>query len=126
MSASQFPVLRASSARQATSALARYERHVRRLAATWLDMELYATVSAEMDEIRRFATVVPALAVPCTAVLISHADLIHALWAANQPGAQPCPGEVDRRLEEHLHCIDALARRCVRIGSAASADGQAG
>ena len=122
MSARQLPVIRAKSARQATSALARYERHVRRLAATWLDMELYARVSEEVDEIRRFSAVLPALAYPCTALLISHADLIHALWARSQPSAAPDSGEVDRRLEEHLHCIDALARRCVRLGAVDGTD----
>lgn len=109
MSASHHPVMRAT-ALQAVAALARYERHVRRLAATWLDMELYQTVSEELDEIRKCCDVLPQVMLPWTALLISHSDLIHALWRS-----QGGTGEDARRqLQDHLACIDALARRCLR------------
>ena len=116
MSASHFPVVRAT-AMQAATALARYERHVRSLATTWLDMELYATVSEEIDEVKGHVDLLPGMATRCTSLLISHAALVHALWANGQPGAEDGSADVASRLEEHLECIDALARRCLRLAS---------
>jgi hypothetical protein len=114
MSASHFPAVRATALHAAT-ALARYERHVRKLAATWLDMELYRTVSEEIDEIQRDCTMLPDVAAPWAALLVSHADLVHALWRSTQTAtpAGPAP-DVRPQLERHLACIDALARRCLR------------
>lgn len=115
MSASHFPAVRATALHAAT-ALARYERHVRKLAATWLDMELYRTVSQEIDEIQRDCTMLPDVAAAWAALLVSHADLVHALWRSTQPAtpAGPAP-EVRPQLEQHLACIDTLARRCLRV-----------
>ena len=112
MSAGDFDALR-SVPLQAANALARYERHVRKLAATWLDMELYSTVSDEVDVIRRYCGSFPELSVAATALLISHAELVHALW---RHGERP-EGEDDvaARLQDHLACIDTLARRCLRL-----------
>lgn len=114
MSASHFPAVRATALHAAT-ALARYERHVRKLAATWLDMELYRTVSEEIDEIQRDCALLPDVAAPWAALLVSHSDLVHALWRSTQSAtpAGPAP-DVRPQLEEHLACIDALARRCLR------------
>jgi hypothetical protein len=103
---------------QAATALARYERHVRKLAATWLDMELYATVSEEVDEIRRACAPMPELAVPWTKLLISHAELVHVLWRSSQEQPAISAEDVDKRLQEHLACIDSLARRCLRLAEA--------
>lgn len=114
MSASHFPAMRAT-AMQVATALARYERHVRALAATWLDMELYAEVSQEIDEIKVCCAALPQLAVPWTALLVSHAEMIHALWQGAGSDAPATREETQRRLDEHLACIDALARRCVRL-----------
>lgn len=101
---------------QVANALARYERHVRKLAATWLDMDLYQTVSEEIEEIKRQCAAAPELRVPWTHTLISHAELIHALWRqGDHAGATP---EVDAALSAHLSCVDALARRCLRAEAA--------
>lgn len=113
MSASPLPALRAT-ALQATSILARYERHVRRLAATWLDMDLYRTVSAELDEIRSLCALLPQVTLPWVGLLVSHAELIHALWSNARQGGPTAAAEVDHQLRAHLACIDALARRCLR------------
>jgi hypothetical protein len=114
MSASHFPVVRAMSV-QAATALARYERHVRKLAATWLDMELYTVVSAEIDEIQRACAGLPELSLPWTELLISHAELIHALWRGGPAPDAGTVQEVEERLRDHLACIDTLARRCLRL-----------
>jgi hypothetical protein len=114
MSASHFPVIGAS-AREAVRALARYERHVRRLAATWLDMDLYQTVSQEIDDIKGFCGLVPELALPWASLLVSHADLVHALWRSGQAGGAEASPEVAAKLAEHIGWIDSLARRCLRV-----------
>lgn len=112
MSAGDFQALR-SVPLEVANALARYERHVRKLATTWLDMELYATVSEEVDVIRRYCAGFPDLSLAATALLISHAELIHALW---RRGEHPeGDNDVAVRLQDHLACIDTLARRCLRL-----------
>jgi len=114
MSASQFPALRAT-ALQAARSLARYERHVRRLVATWLDMELYRTVSEEMDHIQLTCATLPELTVPWTSLLVSHADLVYTLWRCGEKVGAAQRESVDRQLQEHLERVDALARRCLRL-----------
>lgn len=111
MSASQTPAMRAT-AIQAADALERYKLHVGRLAATWLDMELYGTVSAEIDEIQRYCRTVPALSLPWVALLISHAELIHCLWRSSQPGRGVPWEDRQRSLADHLASIDVLKERC--------------
>lgn len=117
MSDSHFPVIGAS-ARETLRVLTRYQRHVRRLAATWLDMDLYQTVSQEIDSIKAFCGALPELAVPWAALLVSHAELVHALWRSGPDGGAQASPDVAARLQEHLACIDGLARRCIRMAEA--------
>lgn len=116
MSACQRPALRATAIETAMG-LARYERHVRRLVDTWVDMELYQTVSSEIDHIRTCCGPLPQVAVPWTALLISHAELVHALWQSMDDPAGARAPAVQARLQEHLACIDVLARRCLRLST---------
>ena len=116
MSACHMPALRAT-AIETAMALARYERHVRRLVNTWVDMELYQTVSSEIDQIRTCCGTLPQVAVPWTALLISHAELVHALWQSMPDPAGAQGPAVQAKLQEHLVCIDALARRCLRLSA---------
>lgn len=113
MSASHFPVLRAS-ALQTAAALERYEANVRRLVATWLDMDLYATVSQEIDEIKAYCGTLPDVTLPWSALLVSHAELVHTLWRSGETGASR-DDEVAARLAEHLACIAALAEACRQL-----------
>lgn len=114
MSESHFPVTSVM-ALQAATALARYDRHVRMLAATWLDMELYSIVSEDVDEVRRCCEPVPELGLASTRLLLSHAELIHELWRSGQREGMLGNAEINDRLHEHLACIEAVARRCRRI-----------
>jgi hypothetical protein len=114
MSAGDAAAIRAS-ALGAAAALASYERHVRRLATTWLDMDLYRTVSAEIDAIGNACAKLPNVQVPWIALLVSHAELVHALWRSDGK-ALTLPGS-EAALQEHLHCIDTLARRCLRVAA---------
>lgn len=113
MSASHFPVLRVT-ALQAAAALALYERHVHSLAASWLDMELYEQVSREIDEIKLFCAAIPDVNVPWSALLVSHTEMVRALWEGGRSDTPSTREETQRRLDDHLVCIDTLARRCLR------------
>lgn len=124
MSASDGAVSSATALRVAAS-LARYERHVRRLVASWLDMDLYLHVSQEIDEIRQDCMLVPQLSLPWTALLISHADLVHALWRSGE-APRPAPDEeVTLQLQQHLASVDRLARVCLRLAATAAAGSDA-
>lgn len=114
MSADDRPIMTAS-ARQIVRALARYERHVRRLAGTWLDMDLYNTVSEEIDDVRAICGLVPQLALASAGLLVSHADLVHALWRSGETGGAGLAPEVAAKLQEHLACIDGVARHALRL-----------
>lgn len=98
--------------------LGTYEAHVRQLVFTWLDMDLYHTVSAEIDAIRSLCADLPELSVPWVALLVSHAELVHCLWRRGQPGQRPGSGELQQRMQEHLQCIAALEERSRGIADA--------
>jgi hypothetical protein len=94
---------------QVAVVLARYGRHMDLLARSWPDMELYARVSAEMDEVRSLALHVPALSIPLCELIISHAELVAAL---SQRGVG-CVGEqlVEVRAR-HQAVAAGLGARC--------------
>ncbi|NML47216.1 hypothetical protein HHL11_25945 [Ramlibacter sp. G-1-2-2] len=113
MSASQLPAVQAT-ALQAVARLQLYEEHLRQLVGSWLDMELYQSVSAEVDNIRASCAILPGLAIPIAALVVSHADLVHCLWRNSQPGSSAGIAECDTELQEHLGNIHSLSRKCLR------------
>lgn len=112
MSASHLPAMCAT-ALETVAALARYERHVRRLAGTWLDLDLYRSVSDEVDAIGKQCALFPRLRVAWSALLVSHTELVYALLRGGDQDTRPPHEEVPRRLQRHLESIDVLARRCL-------------
>ena len=116
MSASECQVMQATALEVVTS-LSAYERHVRQLVSTWLDMDLYQLVSDEIDTIRHACAALPELSVPWVALLVSHAELVHCLWRSGQPSQRPTQRELHERLDDHLLCIAALAERSKRIAA---------
>lgn len=110
-----------ATARHLMAALEEYERDARALVESWLDMDLYALVSAEIDDLKLCCSSLPNLSVPWVSLLISHAELVHCLWRSSQP-LPPGPGEVERRLAEHLECVRWLHARAERIASRVAAD----
>lgn len=118
MSASQLPAVQAT-ALHAVACLQGYEEHVRQLVASWLDMDLYQTVSAEVDAVKSACCLLPGLAVPTAGLLVSHAELVHCLWRASQPDSKVGAGECERQLQEHLRIVHDLSRKCLRVAGQA-------
>ena len=104
-----------AAALEVEAALEAYETHVRRLVHSWLDMDLYRHVSAEIDEIRSFCMLLPELSIPWVALLVSHAELVHCLWRSDQPGQRVTPRDLQSRLEDHVQCIRRLAESSRRL-----------
>jgi hypothetical protein len=104
-------------ARQLTAALDQYEEDVRVMVESWLDLERYRRVSAEIEEIRALAAGLPQAGVQWVELLIAHAELVHCLWRLQFGNASPQaagPGELRELRERHGACIAALRRRCRR------------
>ena len=76
-------------AREALAALERYQLHVRQLVGNSLDMGVYHTVSVDIEQVRRSCQGVPHLSGPWVALLIAHAELMHALWRGSRPAEPP-------------------------------------
>jgi hypothetical protein len=108
-------------ASEALAALERYQLHVTRLAGNWLDMDLYHSVSADIEQVRRSCHGVPHLAGPWVNLLIAHAELMHALWRGSRPGGS---GEQRQELlaRTRAACL-SLQDVCMQLLKAA---GQAG
>lgn len=102
---------------EVAASLRGYERDIRLLVVTWLDMGLYEEVSVQVDEIRACCALLPEAAVPWIGLLVSHADLVHCLWRSSQAQDRPADAEIQLRLSEHLGCIESLACRCRRIAA---------
>lgn len=108
-----------AAATEVEAALDVYEHDVRKLVLTWLDMDLYHEVSAEIDAVRAACARMPELATSWVALLVSHADLVHCLWRSSQPGERVSREELQRRLEEHVDCLRELADRSRRLADRA-------
>lgn len=85
------------------------------LVETWLDMELYQSVSRQIDHMRMLSASLPHVAVPWVGLLISHAELIHCLWKCGEtfkPSA-----EMQACRARHERAVMALRDQCVYLFS---------
>jgi hypothetical protein len=99
---------------QALCALDAYEQSIQAVVTSWLDMDAYAAASQELDRIRSYISSVPGLAAPWVTVLISHTELVHALWRCERENVQV--GDNERQiLADHLEAVHYLQARCRRV-----------
>lgn len=77
------------------AALERYALHVAQLTSRWQDADLYNRVSQDVDAVRLACDAQPDLNSAWIGLLISHAELMHAVWQA--PGTLPEAGAAERR-----------------------------
>lgn len=112
MSASHAPALDAV-AFQLTAALDHYEQDVGRLAASWIDIELYREVSHQVEQIRMYSSALPQARAQWVELLIAHAELMHCLWQTHPAsGAEPKESVAAVR-SRNSAAVAALRRRCV-------------
>lgn len=100
---------------QLAAALDEYDEDVGRMVDTWLDMELYHRVSAEIEEIRGFSAALPQLSVPWVELLIAHAELVHSLWRLRFQEVGAHRERLDEVREHHSACVASLRSRCLRL-----------
>ena len=106
-------------AREALAALERYQLHVTRLVGNWLDMDLYHTVSVDIDLVRRACHGVPHLAAPWVALLIAHAELMHCLWRGSRPGGAAAASERQELLVRTRAACAGMQDMCMQLLRAA-------
>lgn len=114
MSAFEAPALDAIGF-QLAAALEQYDRDAGRMVDTWLDMELYQQVSAEIEQIRMLSAALPPLSVPWAELLIAHAELVHSLWRLRFQELESDRVRLAEVRERHGACVGALRSRCLRM-----------
>jgi hypothetical protein len=114
MSASHAPALDAI-AMQLVVALDRYEHDVGRMVDTWLDMDLYRDVSAQIEQIRMYCAALPQLSVHWVELLIAHAELVHSLWRLRFLEDAGDRARLAMVRERHSGSIAVLRSRCLRL-----------
>lgn len=95
------------------AALKQYDRQCAEMVRTWLDMELYAAVSARVDEMRACCESLSRLSVPWVAFLISHSELVFCLWRAGSGNS--CSPEVQACARSHSVALRDLRQGCARL-----------
>lgn len=97
------------------AALERYDRGVRKLADDWMDMELYAAVAQDIDAVRTGGSHVPPLSRNWVELLISHAELIQALWQSSRPGSRITAADRQRLLRTVTANVQGLQEACMAL-----------
>lgn len=103
------------------AALERYQSHLRQLVTRWMDMELYRTVSADLEQVRHCCQQMPQLSAGWVGLLIAHAELAHALWDSSRAGSKVTAPERQRLLaqaEARIHALQALCMDLLSPGRA--------
>jgi hypothetical protein len=114
MSASHGPALDAITF-QLAAALENYELHVGQMVDTWLDMELYRTVSDEIEQIRMYSAALPQLSVHWVELLIAHAELVHCLWKMQYGTDAAAKEHLEGLRRRHADAAASLRKRCLRL-----------
>lgn len=97
------------------AALERYASHVAQLTGRWMDAELYHTVSQDVDAVRRGCQGLPGADSAWIALLIAHAELMHALWQASSQPAREGSVERGRLLAKVQGDVAALQGIAMRL-----------
>jgi hypothetical protein len=112
MSASQAHALSAI-AFQLAATLESYEEDVDRMLRAPFDPEQYQRVSRHVDNMRLYASALPALSVAWVEVLIRHFELTHGVWRVQQEVGD----DVDLKLlqAQLSEAVRRLARKCTQL-----------
>lgn len=106
-------------ARETLAALERYQLHATQLMGNALDLDLYHTVTSDVDQVRRACHGVPHLAGPWVALLIAHAEMMNCLWRGSRPGGAAAAGERQELLAATRAACTRLQDVCMQLLRAA-------
>lgn len=101
---------------QLVAALEQYGQDVQTLVRQWhaeQDMELYAVVSRQVDDIRNYSAALPKVAAQWLTVLISHTELMHGLLRVWRPGEDRM--QLEEQLRDHLDAVAAFRAKARRM-----------
>ena len=99
---------------QLAAALEKYATDTTAMIEGWPDLELYRSVSDEVEKIRMYSSALPETRVQWVELLIAHAELIHFLWRMQYGKQRDAQTELVNVREHHADCIAALRQRCMR------------
>lgn len=100
----------AAIARQLQQQLQAYDAGVRELLERRWDPELYRSLSDQFDRMQMLASALPRVSVSWTELLISRAELMHAVWTLRAPSR--INGKVVALQAQHSVLVQEVARRC--------------
>ena len=100
---------------QLLAALEEYDQDTARMIVAWPDLELYRSVSEQIEKIRLYSSSMPEATVQSLELLIAHAELVHLLWRTEYGGEKKSPEAVIVVRDHHADCVTALRNRCVRV-----------
>jgi len=103
---------RSAAAFQLLALLDRYEQDTAELLDSCLP-DLYARWSKDFEDMRLIALSVLDLHIPWLHVLISRAELVHAMWQLS--AGRPCPRPLTELAAPHQDAITALRNRALRL-----------
>ena len=83
--------------------------------AAWPELDLYRTVSEQIEKIRLYSSSMPETSVPAVELLIAHAELVHLLWRAEYGGHRESLATLGEVRAHHADCVAALRNRCMRV-----------
>jgi hypothetical protein len=100
---------------QLSAALENYQSQIDRLSDPWSQRREYDVVSRVFDQIRMLKGALPELSVDMVEVLISHVELMKALWlSGSSRGEQDEPILEDVR-SRHREAVARMYAHCLRI-----------
>jgi DNA-binding GntR family transcriptional regulator len=102
-------------AEQLAAELLAYREGLRQLLHRQWDPELYRELSERFDRMQMQASALPRLSMTWTEVLISRAELMHALWNLRTPTR--INGRVQALHAQHEQLVDELLAKCGRYTS---------
>jgi hypothetical protein len=101
---------------QLVSALERYAEDTARMIANWPDLELYRSVSQQIETIRMYASALPDARVQWVELLIAHSELVHFLWRVKYGEGTAMEDTLQARLH-HTDALAAMRNRCLRAAA---------
>ncbi|RYF14308.1 MAG: hypothetical protein EOO30_18665 [Comamonadaceae bacterium] len=90
--------------------LQEYQAQLRELLLRRWDPELYRSLSDQFDRMQMLAELLPRLSVTWTELLITRAELTHALWSRTAPSR--INGRVVACHEQHAAVLQKALREC--------------